>query len=68
MTKKEILRYLRKNKDLISIRAIEEQSGFKNLHKVLNGQLDNKGYAFTFPDNHVRKVVKQIKRLQVKMD
>lgn len=66
MTKTQIISYLRKNKDLISIRAIEKNSGFTNLHKVLAGQVDSKGFPFTFPDKHVPKVQKQIKRLQVK--
>lgn len=66
MTKNQIIRYLQKNKDILSIRAIEEETGFKNLHKVVNGQSDSKGFLFTFPDKHVPKVLKQIKRLQVK--
>jgi len=53
-----------KNKDIISIRAVSQKSGFSNLHKVLNGHVDSKGFAFTFPDRHVPKVLKQIKRLQ----
>ena len=66
MTKTQIIRYLQKNKDIISIRAIARQSGFSNLHKVLNGQVDVNGHAFTFPDKHVKKVLQQIKRLQSK--
>ncbi len=66
MTKSQILRYLRNNKDLVSIRAIEQKTGFTNLHKVINRQIDNNGHAFTFPDKHVKKVLKQVKRLQVK--
>jgi hypothetical protein len=66
MTKTQIIRYLQRNKDVISIRAISEKSGFSNLHKVLNGQIDGKGFAFTFPDKHIPKVLKQIKRLQTK--
>jgi hypothetical protein len=66
MTKNQIIKYLRKNKDVLSIRAISENSGFRNLPKVLNEQKDNLGFAFTFPDKHVPKVLKQIKRLQVK--
>lgn len=66
MTKNQIIRYLQKNKDIISVRAIENNSGFKNLHKVLAGQLDTKGFAFTFPDKHIPKVLREIKRLQVK--
>ncbi len=68
MTKRQIIRYLQKNKDLISIRAIAQGSGFSNLPKVLNGQVDVKGHAFTFPDKHVKKVIRQIKKLQVKID
>lgn len=68
MTKRQIIRYLQKNKDLISIRAIAQNSGFSNLPKVLNGQVDVKGHAFTFPDKHVNKVLRQIKKLQVKID
>ncbi len=68
MTKKQIIRYLQKNKDIISIRAISQNSGFSNLSKVLAGQVDSKGFAFTFPDRHVPKVLKQIKRLQAKTD
>lgn len=64
MTKNQIIRYLQRNKDILSIRAISENTGFSNLHKILNGQIDNQGYAFTFPDRHVRKVSKEIKRLQ----
>jgi len=64
MTKNQIISYLRKNKDILSIRAISEKSGFKNLHKVLNEQKDAKGFLFTFPDKHVAKVLKEIKRLQ----
>jgi hypothetical protein len=66
MTKNQIIKYLQKNKGIISIRAISENSGFGNLHKVLNGQVDGKGFAFTFPEKHVKKVLKQIKRLQTK--
>jgi|GEM_PF-3409400 len=68
MTKKQIIKYLRKNKDILSIRAISQQSGFHNLHKVLNEQADSNGFPFTFPDKHVPKVLKQIKRLQAKME
>ncbi|HOZ78046.1 MAG TPA: hypothetical protein PLY34_08605 [Ferruginibacter sp.] len=67
MTKKQIIKYLQKNKDILSIRAISQQSGFQNLHKVLNEQADSNGFPFTFPDKHVPKVLKQIKRLQAKM-
>jgi hypothetical protein len=67
MTKKQIIKYLQKNRDILSIRAISQQSGFQNLHKVLNGQADSNGFPFTFPDKHVPKVLKQIKRLQAKM-
>lgn len=67
MTKKEIIKYLRKNKDILSIRAISQRSGFHNLHKVLNGQEDSNGFPFTFPEKHVPKVLKQIKRLQAKI-
>jgi hypothetical protein len=67
MTKKSIIKYLQKNKDILSIRAISQHSGFHNLHKVLNGQLDSNGFPFTFPDKHVPKVLKQIKRLQAKI-
>jgi hypothetical protein len=67
MTKKQIIKYLQKNKDILSIRAISTKSGFQNLHKVLNGQVDNNGFPFTFPDKHVPKVLKQIKRLQAKI-
>ena len=68
MNKKQIIRYLVKNKDIISIRAISRNSGFSNLSKVLAGQVDKKGFAFTFPDKHVPKVLKEIKRLQAKID
>jgi hypothetical protein len=64
MTKNQIIRFLKKNKDILSIRAISQNSGFSNLHKILNGQIDGQGFAFTFPDRHVRKVSKEIKRLQ----
>jgi hypothetical protein len=67
MTKKQIIKYLQKNKDILSIRAISLQSGFHNLHKVLNEQADSNGFPFTFPDKHVPNVLKQIKKLQVKM-
>ena len=67
MNKKQIIRYLVKNKDIISIRAISRNSGFSNLSKVLAGQVDKKGFAFTFPDKHVPKVLKEIKRLQAKI-
>lgn len=66
MTKNQIIRYLQKNKDILSIRAISHNSGFHNLHKVLNGQTDSNGFPFTFPDKHVPKVLKQIRRLQAK--
>jgi hypothetical protein len=66
MTKKQIIKYLQKNKDVLSIRAISEKAGFSNLHKVLNGQKDTKGFLFTFPDRHVPKISKEIKRLQIK--
>jgi len=65
MTKKQLIKYLQKNKDVLSIRAISVNAGFSNLYKVLNGQIDNEGYPFTFPDKHVPKVLKQIKKLQV---
>ena len=66
MTKPQIIKYLQRNKDVLSIRAISEKSGFNNLPKVLNGQKDGQGFSFTFPDKHVPKVLKQIKRLQTK--
>ncbi|MES2847847.1 MAG: hypothetical protein V4685_02240, partial [Bacteroidota bacterium] len=64
MTKNQIIKYLQKNKDILSVRAISINSGFSNLHKILNGQSDSQGFAFTFPDKHVRKVSREIKRLQ----
>jgi len=64
MTKNQIIRYLKRNKDILSIRAISQNAGFSNLDKILNGQIDGKGFAFTFPDRHVKKVSKEIKRLQ----
>lgn len=63
-TKNQIIRYLQRNKDIFSIRAISENTGFNNLHKILNGQIDSIGHAFTFPNTYVRKVAKEIKRLQ----
>ena len=64
MTKSQIIQYLKRNKDILSIRAIGKNAAFSNLDKVLNGQVDGRGFAFTFPDRHVKKVSKEIKRLQ----
>lgn len=66
MTKKQLIRYLQKNKDILSIRAISSNSGFANLYKVLNEQCDQNGNYFTFPDKYVPKILKEIKRLQSK--
>lgn len=66
MTKKQLIKFLQKNKDILSIRVIAINSGFRNLQKVLTGQTDQNGFAFTFPDKHVPTVLKQVKRLQYK--
>ncbi len=66
MTKKQLINYLVKKKDILSIRAIGKKTGFINLYKVLNKQVDMGGHPFTFPDKHVKPVLKEIRRLQVK--
>ena len=64
MPKERIIKYLEKNKELLSIRAIAANSGFQNLPKVIRGERDMHGNLFTFPDRHVYPVLKQIQRLQ----
>lgn len=66
MTKRAIIGYLRKNKDLLSLRAIAFNSGFQNLPKVIYGHIDQNGNPFTFPDKYVIPVKRQIYRLQSK--
>ena len=66
MTTEQILTYLRQNKDILSVRAIGINAGFNNLSKVVSGQVDGRGFPYTFPEKYVKPVAEQIKRLQLK--
>lgn len=56
MTKTEILRWLRANKQFVKIHAIAKAAGVSYLSKVVNQDTDGHGRPSKLADKHVEKL------------